>query len=442
MSDPATETERLRGEILALARRYFAAVESAAPPFRPGESTIPVTQKVLSAADLQSVIDAALDLWFTAGRFSAAFESALARTTGLRHALFVNSGSSANLLSIATLTSPQVGADRLRPGDEVITTAVGFPTTLNAILQNGGVPVFVDVDLETYNTTPERVVAAIGPQTRAIFLAHTLGNPFAAHELRRIADEKGLWLVEDCCDALGSRVAGRNVGTYGDLATLSFYPAHHITTGEGGALLTDSPRLKKIAESYRDWGRDCWCETGKDNTCGKRFDWQLGELPHGYDHKYIYSHIGYNLKATDLQAALGLSQLEKLPGFALRRRENFQRLMAMLEGAAAGVVLPRSEAEAEPNWFGFPITLPAGVDRRPVIEQLERKRIATRLLFGGNILRQPAYTGIPHRISGSLENSDRITTSTFWVGVHPGLDEERITYLAATLAGVLREHCR
>jgi CDP-6-deoxy-D-xylo-4-hexulose-3-dehydrase len=430
------DAAELRRDILALCRQYFEATGSL-PPFSPGESPIPVTQKVLDADDLASVVDAALDLWFTAGRFTHAFEAALAREVGVRYALFVNSGSSANLLAMSTLTSPQLDNRQMHTGDEVITTAVGFPTTVNAILQTGGVPVFIDVNLGTYNATPDRVERAIGPKTRAIFLAHTLGNPFDAEAVRRIADRYGLWFIEDSCDALGSETSGRKAGSFGQLATLSFYPAHHITTGEGGALLVDDPRLKKIAESFRDWGRDCWCDTGKDNTCGKRFDWQLGELPYGYDHKYVYSHIGYNLKATDLQAALGVTQLAKLGAFRDRRRRNFQRLYDTLAAAALDVILPHAEAGAEPNWFGFPITLARGIDRHSVVRELERRRVVTRLMFAGNILRQPAYAGVAHRVSGSLENSDRVLESTFWVGVHPGLDDERIDYLARTLIDVI-----
>jgi CDP-6-deoxy-D-xylo-4-hexulose-3-dehydrase len=436
--DDNAERDQLRAELLSLSRRYFAAA-SKAKPFTAGESPIPVTQKVLDADDLEHLLDASLDLWLTSGRFTNAFEAALARTVGVRHALFVNSGSSANLLAIAALTSPQLD-DRLRPGDEVITTAVGFPTTVNAIVQNGCVPVFIDVELGTYNATAAKVEAAIGPRTRAIFLAHTLGNPFAAGEMQRIANDRGLRLIEDCCDALGGDVAGRSVGTFGDFATLSFYPAHHITTGEGGAVLTRDPALKKIAESFRDWGRDCWCDTGCDNTCGKRFEWQLGDLPLGYDHKYIYSHIGYNLKATDMQAALGLSQLAKLPSFRDRRRANFARLHEALSAARLDVVLPHAEGDANPSWFGFPITLGGAYDRKRVIAELERRKIATRLLFGGNVLRQPAYRDITHRVAGSLENAGRITTSTFWIGVHPGLDEARIEYLADTLVDVLSTH--
>lgn len=434
MSDEIT---RLREDVLALSRRYFE--KAGAPrPFVPGESAIPVTQKVLDADDLASLIDAALDLWFTSGRFTAAFEAALAREVGVRGALFVNSGSSANLLAVSTLTSPQLGERALRPGDEVITTAVGFPTTVNAIVQNRCVPVFVDVELGTYNTTAERVEHAIGPRTRAIILAHTLGNPFDAAALRSIADRAGLWLIEDACDALGSTLGGRTVGSFGQLSTLSFYPAHHITTGEGGAVLIDDPRIKKIAESFRDWGRDCWCDTGKDNTCGKRFDWQFDGLPYGYDHKYVYSHIGYNLKATDLQAALGFSQLKKLAGFREKRRANFRILHDALSSAGVDAILPYAEKDADPNWFGFPITLAAGVDRGGVIRELERRRVVTRLMFAGNILKQPAYQGVEHRVSGSLENSDRVLQSSFWVGVHPGLDAERMQYLCDVLTDVLR----
>jgi CDP-6-deoxy-D-xylo-4-hexulose-3-dehydrase len=351
----------------------------------------------------------------------------------------VNSGSSANLLALTALTSPQLGERRLRPGDEVITCASGFPTTVNPILQNQLVPVFLDVHLPTYNLDVARLEEAIGPRTRAIMLAHTLGNPFDLEAVMALARKHDLWVVEDCCDAVGARFQGRMVGTFGDLATVSFYPAHHLTMGEGGAVLTADPRLKKIVESFRDWGRDCWCEPGHDNTCRKRFDWQLGELPRGYDHKYTYSHIGYNLKATDMQAAVGLSQLEKLPGFLLRRQANFQHLLVRLQPLRQHLILPEATRGAEPSWFGFPLTVREGASktRDEIIRHLDGAGIGTRLLFGGNLLRQPAYLGIPHRRVGDLAQADRVMRDTFWVGVYPGLSPAALDRLANGLEGAL-----
>ncbi len=425
---------RLREEILNLTERYHAA---AFPPttFVPGETPVPVAGRVFDAAELQHLVDAALDGWFTSGRFADVFERQLARVVGAREAVFVNSGSSANLLAVSALASPLLGEERLRPGDEVITVAVGFPTTVAPIVQNGLVPVFVDVTLPTYNVDVSALEAALSPRTRAVVLAHTLGNPFDVGAVAAFVERHDLWFVEDCCDALGSTYRGQAVGTFGDLATLSFYPAHHITTGEGGAVLTGQPLLRRTVESLRDWGRDCWCEPGRDGTCGKRFEWTLGDLPHGYDHKYIYSQLGYNLKATDMQAALGLAQLAKLPGFIERRRKNFRRLREGLADLEGTLMLPEATAESDPSWFGFPLSLrpDAGFSRRDLIIYLEGRGIATRQLFGGNLVRQPAFRDTPHRVAGPLVNSDFVMTRSFWVGVYPGLADEAIDYVVETL---------
>jgi CDP-6-deoxy-D-xylo-4-hexulose-3-dehydrase len=401
-----------------------------------GKDYIPVTGKLIDADDLLQGIEAVCDGWLTAGRFTTAFEKALAKWVGVRHTLLVNSGSSANLLAFATLTSPKLGERRLQPGDEVITVAAGFPTTVNPIIQHGCVPVFVDIDVPTYNIDVSRLSAAVSERTRAVMLAHTLGNPFNLTAVRELCDRHGLWLIEDNCDALGARYRGQKTGTFGDLATLSFYPAHHITMGEGGGVLINKPILKTIAESFRDWGRDCWCEPGKDNTCGKRFAWQLGDLPAGYDHKYTYSHIGYNLKATDMQAAIGLSQLQKADRFVARRRENHALLSELLSDLSDHLVLPQATPHSEPSWFGFMLTLrdPDPQLRNRLVEFLEKRRIGTRLLFGGNLLRQPAYRNIPHRVVGDLTNSDRVMNSSFWVGVWPGLEAEHLRYIRDAIA--------
>jgi CDP-6-deoxy-D-xylo-4-hexulose-3-dehydrase len=354
----------------------------------------------------------------------------------VRHVLTCNSGSSANLLALSALTSPALGARALQPGDEVITAAAGFPTTVNPILQNGLIPVFVDSHIPTYNPTPAAIEAAIGPRTRAIMLAHTLGNPLAIEEIRALADRHGLWLVEDCCDALGSTYRGRKVGTWGHVGTLSFYPAHHITMGEGGAVFTSDPALKRALESFRDWGRDCWCNPGCDNTCGKRFDWQLGQLPAGYDHKYVYSHAGYNLKITDMQAALGLAQLDRIEAFCQARRANFAELHARLQGLDDFLILPEATAESDPAWFGFPVTIrdSAPFDRVDLLRFLDQRKVGTRLLFAGNLTRQPYFAGRPHRVSGHLDNADTIMQKTFWVGVWPGLGDDQLGYIADSLA--------
>lgn len=408
--------------------------------FEPGESVVPVTQKVLGAEDFVALVESSMKGWLTAGEYHQHFERSLAKFIGVRNATFVNSGSSANLVALSALTSAKLGKRALRPGDEVITVAAGFPTTVNPIIQNGLVPVFVDVELETYDVNIDELRDAIGPKTRAIMLAHTLGNPFRVDEIIKLCKEFNLFLVEDNCDALGSTYRGKRTGGFGDLATVSFYPAHHITTGEGGAVLSNSPLIRKQVESFRDWGRDCYCETGVDDTCKKRFGWQLGDLPFGYDHKYTYSHIGYNLKATDMQAALGLSQLSKLDSFITARRANFDMLSEKLAGIE-NIHLPRATAGSEPSWFGFPITIRAGssLQRERVLERLTAKKIGTRLLFGGNLLRQPAYRGIEKRVASTLTVTDQIMTSTFWVGVHPGLTIEMIDFVAQQLTDVLCE---
>jgi len=389
---------------------------------------------MLDPADFAALVDACLDGWLTAGRFHPLFERALARYVGARQALFVNSGSSANLLALSGLTSARLGKRALRPGDEVLTVAAGFPTTVNPIIQNGLIPVVVDVELGTYDAISDRLREAVGPRTRAIMMAHTLGNPFDVDTVRELCAEHQLWLVEDSCDALGSTYGGQRTGSFGDTATLSFYPAHHITTGEGGAVLVKSPLVRKQVESFRDWGRDCYCETGHDNTCAKRFEWQLGDLPAGYDHKYIYSHIGYNLKATDIQAALGLSQLNKIDGFVSARKDNFAHLTKRLDGVE-GLVLPQATPKSDPSWFGFPITLDPDhpVDREALMRFLDSRKIGTRLLFAGNLTKQPAYRNIDFRVVGDLTNTDIVMNRTFWVGVFPGLTPPMLDFIADSI---------
>ncbi len=431
MSNPAAT---LRKQIVDLVAQYHAAA-FAPGAFVAGVTPVPVAGRVFDQAELQLLAEAALDFWLTTGRFAAEFEEGLARWFGLRHAMLVNSGSSANLLAVSCLTSPLLGPRQLRPGDEVITLAAGFPTTVNPIVQNRLVPVFVDVTVPTYNVDVARLEEARSGRTRAIILAHTLGNPCDLEAVTAFARKHDLWLIEDCCDALGATFAGRHVGTFGDLATLSFYPAHHITTGEGGAVVSDSPRLKRLVESFRDWGRDCWCAPGKDGTCGRRFAWQRGELPAGYDHKYTYSHVGYNLKATDMQAAVGVAQLQKLPAFVAARRENFAFLRAGLQDLDECFVLPEATPGSAPSWFGFPLAVrpEAPFSRNVLVEHLERAKIGTRLLFGGNLVRQPAYREVPHRVAGSLGNTDFVMNQVFWVGVYPGLDRLRLQYVLDTI---------
>lgn len=429
-----------KAELLAEARRYHDEVKGASE-FVPGVTEIWPSGAVLDADDRLALVEAALDMRIAAGTAAQRFESAFARRMQRRKAHLTNSGSSANLLAVSALTSHLLEDHRLRPGDEVVTVAAGFPTTVNPLLQNGLVPVFVDVELGTYNTTPERVAAAIGPRTRAIVLAHTLGNPFDMVAMSQLADQHNLFLIEDNCDAVGSRIHGRLTGTAGDLSTVSFYPAHHLTMGEGGCVLTSNLVLARIVESLRDWGRDCWCSPGVSDTCLKRFKYQMGTLPAGYDHKYIYSHIGYNLKTTDLQAALGLTQLAKLDDFTAARRRNWQRLREGLDGVPH-LLLPEATPGSEPSWFGFAVTVAADApfERRELIAALEHQRIGTRQLFAGNLTRHPAYLGQNYRVVGDLTNSDVITEQTFWVGVYPGLTDEMLDYVVAVIKEFVATH--
>nr|QKV49794.1 lipopolysaccharide biosynthesis protein RfbH [Streptomyces sp.] len=426
--------------ILDEVRKYHQDVQDGGG-FVPGVTEIWPSGAVLDEEDRAALVEAALDMRIAAGRSSRRFESAFARRMKRRKAHLTNSGSSANLLAVSSLTSPLLGDRRLRPGDEMLTVAAGFPTTVNPILQNGLVPVFVDVELRTYNTTVERLERAIGPRTRAIIMAHTLGNPFEAAEVARLAEDHDLLLIEDTCDAVGSTYDGRPAGTFGDLATVSFYPAHHLTTGEGGCVLTSNLVLARIVESLRDWGRDCWCEPGENDTCHKRFGYQMGTLPAGYDHKYIFSHVGYNLKATDLQGALGLSQLGKLDHFCSVRRRNWRLLREGLDGLP-WLVLPEATPRSDPSWFGFALTVDpeAPFSRAALVDFLESRRIGTRRLFAGNLTRHPAYIDQPHRVSGELTNSDTITEQTFWIGVYPALTEEMIDYVVASIAEFVRSH--
>lgn len=410
----------------------FAANKYRLPVFIPGATMVPPSGKVIGPKELKNMVEAALDGWLTTGRFNAEFEKKLAAFIGVKHAITVNSGSSANLVAFNTLTSPRLGARAIRQGDEVIGVAAGFPTTVNPILQFGAVPVFVDVDRLTHNIDASKIEAAIGPKTRAIMLAHSLGNPFNLDVVTALCKKYNLWLVEDCCDALGTTYRGQMVGTFGDIATLSFYPAHHITMGEGGAVFTNSDELKTIAESFRDWGRDCYCQPGKDNTCGKRFCQKLGDLPQGYDHKYTYSHLGYNLKITDMQAACGLAQLEKASDFIRARKANFAFLKERLKDCEEFVHLPQATEHSDPSWFGFPITLKENcpVTRLDLLTYLDQHKIGTRLLFAGNLTRQPYMMGARYRISGDLTNTDNVMNNTFWIGVQPALTQEMLEFTA------------
>ena len=427
--------QQLRAQILALTAEYH---REAFPlrDFQAGTSPVPVSGKVIDGADLCSVVDSALDCWFTTGRFAKAFEKKLARFIGVRGCSLVNSGSSANLVALTALTSPKLGDRRLKPGDEVITVAAGFPTTVNPIVQNRLVPVFLDVTLPTLEVDASQLESALSPRTRAIMIAHTLGNTFDLDTVMGFARKHRLWVVEDCCDALGSTYRGQKVGTFGDLATLSFYPAHHITMGEGGAVLTNTPLLQTLVESFRDWGRDCWCEPGVDNTCGKRFDWELGTLPCGYDHKYTYSHIGYNLKATDMQAALGLSQLDHLEHFIQTRRDHFRYLREALKPLEEVLMLPVATEGADPSWFGFPLGVreDAPFTRDQLVRALEAEKIGTRLMFAGNLLRQPAYQEIEFRKIGELPNTDYVMRNVLWLGVFPGLTRPMLDHIATTIS--------
>jgi len=433
-----TVRDEIRGLVAEYCRLAFPE-----RPFQPGQA-VPVAGRVFDAREVQHLVDSGLDFWLTTGRFADEFERRFAAVVGTRCASLVNSGSSANLLALTALTSHKLLDERLVPGDEVITVAAGFPTTVNPIMQNGLVPVFVDVEhpehRATYNVDVDRLEEALSDRTRGVMIAHTLGNPFDLAAVTDFCARHDLWLVEDCCDALGATYGGRHVGGFGDLATCSFYPAHHMTMGEGGIVFTDAPRLEKLVESFRDWGRDCWCEPGHDDTCGKRFDWQLGDLPHGYDHKYIYSHIGYNLKLTDMQAAVGVAQLDKLPGFVAARRANYARLRAGLEPFADVFVLPEATAGTEPSWFGFPLSVrpTAAFTRRDLVRHLDARKIGTRQLFGGNLLRQPAYHGRPQRVAGDLPGADYIMRHTLWLGVYPGLTAAHVDSIVDTIAELVR----
>jgi len=438
--DPSSCDEaQLREMILDLTGEYARRFH-ATKPFVPGESPVPVSGKVYGANDMRMLVDSALDFWLTTGRFNTAFEERLAKRLGVAHALTTNSGSSANLLALSTLTSHYFRGDALKPGDEVITVATGFPTTVNPSLQYGLVPVFVDVDIPTYNIRPDMIEAAVSEKTRAIMIAHTLGNPFDLAEVMRVAEKYNLWVIEDCCDALGATYDGKGVGTFGHIGTLSFYPAHHITMGEGGAVFTDKPRLKRVIESMRDWGRDCWCAPGMDNTCGKRFGRKLGTLPLGYDHKYTYGHAGYNLKITDMQAAVGLAQMDHLDGFIAARRRNFDILTELLTPLEDVLILPKATPNSEASWFGYPITIRpgSGIDREELVQFLNEKKIGTRLLFGGNLLRQPYMKGRNYRVVGDLTAADLVTTNTFWIGLYPGLTENHLAYTAETLESFIK----
>lgn len=422
----------LREQISQLVAQY--ADEALSPkPFVAGSSVVPPSGKVIGAKELQLMVEASLDGWLTTGRFNDAFEKKLGEFIGVPHVLTTTSGSSANLLALTALTAPSLGDRALKPGDEVITVAAGFPTTVNPTIQNGLIPVFVDVDIPTYNIAPSLIEAAVSDKTKAIMVAHTLGNAFDLSEVRRIADKYNLWLIEDCCDALGTTYDGKMVGTFGDIGTVSFYPAHHITMGEGGAVFTKSPELKKLIESFRDWGRDCYCAPGCDNTCGKRFGQQLGSLPFGYDHKYTYSHLGYNLKITDMQAACGLAQLERVEEFVQQRKENFVYLKQGLQSCAEFMELPEATENSDPSWFGFPITLKetSGVTRVDLIKFLDEAKIGTRLLFAGNLTRQPYFANVKYRVVGELTNTDRIMNQTFWIGIYPGLTKEHLDYVVS-----------
>ncbi|MCX6651406.1 MAG: lipopolysaccharide biosynthesis protein RfbH [Methanomassiliicoccales archaeon] len=433
--DRTEKAEKIRQDILSLGREYCEEVHRKGA-FRPGLDPVPVSGKLFDETDMSMLLSSSLDFWLTADRFNSAFEKGLKSFVGVKHLATVNSGSSANLIAVSALASPSLGDEALRPGDEVITLAAGFPTTVAPILQNGLVPVFVDVSLPSYNVDVDALEKALSPKTRGIILAHTLGNPFDIEVVTRFAQENDLWLIEDCCDALGSKFDGKRVGTFGDISTFSFYPAHHITTGEGGAVATNSDELAKIMISLRDWGRDCTCEPGKDNRCGKRFNQQFGELPFGYDHKYVYSRMGYNLKMTDMQAAIGVAQLDHLDGFISTREKNFRLMYDLLQDVRQ-ITLPEWDSRSEPSWFGMPLLVRDG-KRRDIQVHLDENKVGTRLLFGGNLLKQPCMKGVHRRVVGKMTNTDRIMNDCFWIGVHQGLNEEMVRYSAEQVKAFFR----
>ena len=439
MSDDAGRAEAIRAQIRALVGDYHAAA-FVPRPFVAGETPVPVSGRVFGANELQYLVDSGLDFWLTTGRFAAEFERAFAKVMGARHAMLVNSGSSANLCAVSALTSPMLEGTELREGDEVITVAAGFPTTVNPIFQNRLVPVFVDVELPSYGIDPAQLEPALSSRTRAVVVAHTLGNPYDVSAVADFAKQHGLYLVEDCCDAVGATFDGKSVGTFGDLATVSFYPAHHITMGEGGCVLAHRPLFKRIVESFRDWGRDCWCEPGKENTCGKRFAWQLGDLPHGYDHKYTYSHVGYNLKLTDMQASVGVAQLARLDEFVATRRHNFGYLRERLSDVEDVIELATAHPRANPSWFGFPMRVrdESPFDRNALVAFLEGRKIATRLLFGGNLVRQPAYRGLRYRVVGDLARTEQVMRGSLWVGTYPGLTTEMLDWIVESVHAFCR----
>ena len=431
----------LRNEIFQKVKELYLLRKKEENNFVPGESYIPYAGRVYDEKEIISLVDSAIDFWLTTGRYAKQFETEFAEFLGVKHCLLTNSGSSANLLAISALTSPKLGENRFKPGDEVITVAAAFPTTVNPIIQNNMIPVFVDVNLGTYNIQADKIEDAISDKTRAVFLAHTLGNPFNVKAVMEIAEKYDLWVIEDNCDALGSKYDGQYTGTFGHIATFSFYPPHHMTMGEGGALITNDTKLKRLIESFRDWGRDCWCEPGCDNSCGKRFGWQLGELPFGYDHKYIYSHIGYNLKLTDMQAAIGVEQLKKLPSFIEARKRNFKMLYDGLKKYDNHFILPEVEPGAEPSWFGFLLTVreDAGFTKNEIVKYLEDHKISTRMLFAGNITKHPCFESVEYQVCGDLVNTDRIMDDTFWIGVYPGLKDVHLKFIIKKFANFITD---
>jgi CDP-6-deoxy-D-xylo-4-hexulose-3-dehydrase len=433
-SNFSEQEQQLRNKVFAALLEYYQ-VKFAQKSFIPGQTYVPVSGKVFDQEELVKLVDSSLDFWLTTGRYATEFEQRFAEWMGVKHCLLVNSGSSANLVALSTLTSPKLGDKQLKPGDEVITVAAGFPTTVNPIFQNQLVPVFLDIQLPSYDIDINQLEAALSDRTRAIMIAHTLGNPFNLEVIMAFAEKYNLWVIEDNCDAVGSLYQGRKTGSFGHLSTVSFYPAHHLTMGEGGAVLTSDSRLKKIAESFRDWGRDCWCPPGIDNTCHKRYDWQLGDLPFGYDHKYTYSHVGFNLKMTDMQAAVGCAQLDKLPDFVVKRRQNFEYLHRNLQDLQDFLLLPETAANSEPSWFGFLLSVKknAPFTRNQLVQHLEGKRIGSRLLFGGNLVRQPAYKDLNFRVIGDLSNTDYVMENAFWIGLYPGLTLEMLDYVLSVI---------